>query len=764
MYINVTAPVDATGQVLVDVDGVGYYVNITDGKGQLVIPDVAGGKHDVVVTYPGDDKYGASDAVKSSFEISDVPSSVDVKVGNITYGEDAVIEVTGPEDATGNVTVTIDGKNYTAEMSNGKATVVVPGLEAGNHTVEVAYSGDDKYAPNSTSAEVEVSKDAMDSDDIKVIDQGNGTVVVVVPEDATGNVTITVDGKPYTAEIVNGTAVVTIDDLPQGTHDVNVTYSGDDNYDGITTSSTITTPKLSGSISVSVDDINVGDKAVITVTLPDDAEGTVTLEIDGKNYTATVEDGKAVFTVENLTAGTKTFVVEYAGDDKYLPNHTTGVITVSKCDAPITVEINDTEAGDNVTIVVNLPEDATGQVLIDIDGVGYYVNVTDGVGIAQIPRIPAGSHDVNVTYTGDDKYGSSSTKSSFNVTKLESFVIPEANDTYVGEDEVITVVVPSDATGTVTVVIGGKAYEFNLDTGVLNVPDTDEVYTIAVEKGTGKLIISGLPEGNYVASVKYNGDGRYLPSVNSTNFKVIKSTTPVEIDDLGNGTMVVSVPEGAAGEVRVTIDVEYTGDETHGPQRKESVVIIPKYDTPISVDIGDSEVGDPTIITVTVPDDTTGNVTIEIDGIEYTAVIKGGKATFEIDDLTSGNKTIVVKYVGDQYYNENVTSSQFVVSKKESEISASSIDISAGKNEIITVNVPSDATGKVLVKINGVGYYADVINGRAKVIIPDLPAGEYTATVYYQGDDKYLPSDNVTTTFTVSKASAPISASADDTS
>ena len=95
-------------------------------------------------------------------------------------------------------------------------------------------------------------------------------------------------------------------------------------------------------------------------------------------------------------------------------------------------------------------------------------------------------------------------------------------------------------------------------------------------------------------------------------------------------------------------------------------------------------------------------------------------------------------------------------------LTASSIDISAGKNEIITVNVPSDATGKVLVKINGVGYYADIINGKAKVIIPDLPAGKYTATVYYQGDDKYLPSDNVTTTFTVSKANAPISASADD--
>jgi hypothetical protein len=437
-----------------------------------------------------------------------------------------------------------------------------------------------------------------------------------------------------------------------------------------------------------------------------------------------------------------------------------------------------------------VPKDATGQVLIDIDGVGYYVNVTDGIGIAQIPRIASGYHEVNITYTGDEKYGSSSTKSSFNVTKLESFVIPIAEDIYVGDDESITVSVPSDATGTVTVVIAGKVYEFDLDDGVLNVPDSDEVYTIAVDKGTGKLTISGLPKGDYVASVKYNGDDKYLPSVNSTSFEVLKSSTDVEIVDLENGTVEVYVPEDATGDVIATIDnetyiaeviegvavvnlnntlpgrhvivVEYTGDETHDPQRKESVVIIPKYDTPISVNISDAEVGDPVLVTVTVPEGSTGNVTIEIEGKEYSAVIKDGVATFEVDGLQSGDKTVVVKYVGDKYYNENVTSTQFIVNKKESEINASSIDISVGKNEIISVNVPSDATGSVLVKINGVGYYADVINGKANIVIPDLPSGKYTATVYYSGDDKYLPSDNVTTTFTVTKANAPISASSDD--
>ena len=46
--------------------------------------------------------------------------------------------------------------------------------------------------------------------------------------------------------------------------------------------------------------------------------------------------------------------------------------------------------------------------------------------------------------------------------------------------------------------------------------------------------------------------------------------------------------------------------------------------------------------------------------------------------------------------------------------------------------IPSDATGRVMVDINGVGYYADIVNGKAKVIVPELPSGKYTAKVTYE--------------------------------
>jgi hypothetical protein len=140
------------------------------------------------------------------------------------------------------------------------------------------------------------------------------------------------------------------------------------------------------------------------VTVPDNATGNVTVTIDGKSYSASIEDGVAVVKIDNLTAGDKSVTVEYAGDGTYDANYTIDNFTVSKVDSD--VKLNITTDGDNVIIDVTAPSDATGQVLVDVDGVGYYVNITDGKGQLIIPDVAGGKHDVIATYPGDDKYAS----------------------------------------------------------------------------------------------------------------------------------------------------------------------------------------------------------------------------------------------------------------------------------------------------------------------------------------------------------------------
>ena len=787
--INVTAPSDVTRPVLVDVDGVGYYVNITgEGKGQLIIPDLGAGTHNITARYLGDDKY-LNATENNNFTAEKLSSYVIIKTDNITVGDKLVIELTVPGDATGNVTVTFDNENYTVYVANGKGLLVVSGIKVGNYTIDAKYNGDWKYKSSDNSTRVEISK--ITDDNIKVIDQGNGTVVVVVPGNSTGNVTIEVGNHTYNATVINGTAVITLTNETPGEHNITVIYSGDGNHTNVTTNATVNIPKLSTPIKVDVANIKVGDKALINVTVPKYATGNITIEIDGIKHSAEIRGGVARFEIENLTAGVKTVAVTYIGDSNYTGNFTTANFTVSKRDSSVNATVENIKAGENVTVKVNVTKGATGQVLIDIDGIGYYVNLTDSMGEISIPHVGDGKHNITVTYLGDDKYLSSSNKANVTVSKVEAFVIPTAQDIYVGETEFIKFKVPVDATGNLTVVIDGEVYTFVLNEGTLGATfGEDEKYTVAISGGNGELAITGLPKGEYIVSVKYNGDDKYLQCDNTTTFKVLKRGTEMEVIDQGNGTVIVQLPENATGNVTITLEngtnitapvingtavinlenvtpgehnvtVTYSGDDNYDSQTVNTTVNVPKLYAPISITAHDIYVGDTETVTLTLPKEATGTVTIEINGKEYTTTVKDGKAVFNVNGLAFGDKTVAVKYSGDKNYRDNYTTGQFTVYKRPSTITAKGKNIKVGVDEIITANVPGDATGRVLVDIGGVGYYATISNGVAKVTIPELPSGTYKAKVTYEGDDKYLPS-TTTVTFKVTKSKTPIKADGDE--
>ena len=56
------------------------------------------------------------------------------------------------------------------------------------------------------------------------------TVSIILPNDATGTVTVTIDGKTYSTKVVDGKAVFVIPDLPAGVYKATVRYSGDAKY------------------------------------------------------------------------------------------------------------------------------------------------------------------------------------------------------------------------------------------------------------------------------------------------------------------------------------------------------------------------------------------------------------------------------------------------------------------------------------------------------------------------------------------------------
>ena len=397
----------------------------------------------------------------------------------------------------------VEYKEYTVAVSGGNGEIVIEGLPVGDYVVSVKYNGDSKYltAENTTTFKVSPLHT-----DLEIIDQGNGTVVVIVPGNATGNITIEVENQTYTGPVINGTAIINLTNVTPGVHNITVIYSGDDTHEPTVENATASIPKLFAPISVEAHDIYVDDVEVVIVTVPKNATGAVTIEINGVEHSAPVKDGKAVFNVTGLEFGNKTVAVKYSGDDNYRDNYTTGQFEVIKRPTNTTAKAHDINVGENETIIANvLPDDATGIVLVYMGGVRYYGVIENGTAYIIIPELPSGVYIAKVIYPGDRKYLPSSTTVRFTATKVKTPINAAGDKIEEGNDATVVVKVPEDATGTITITVDGKKY-------------TEEV-----ENGQAVFTVPGLVKGDWDVDAEYSGDKKYEANDTITDIIVYKN-------------------------------------------------------------------------------------------------------------------------------------------------------------------------------------------------------------------------------------------------
>ncbi|MBO5151918.1 MAG: Ig-like domain repeat protein, partial [Methanobrevibacter sp.] len=329
-----------------------------------------------------------------------------------------------------------------------------------------------------------------------------------------------------TVPVVNGTAVVSVPGLAVGNNTLPVVYSGDDKYNPAETNVTVSVnpkeepvpSKENATMDISADPITEGENAIVVVSLPEDASGTVSVG----DVTVPVVNGTAVVSVPGLAVGNNTLPVVYSGDDKYESATSNVTVSVAPKDEPVpskenaTVDINadDITEGENATIEVTLPEDATGNVTAVVDGKNYTAPVKDGKATLNIPGLSAGNYTVPVTYSGDDKYNPVTKDVAVTVDDdvYEIVSAPDVVKYFKGSERFVVNV--SDSKGnpiankSVSITINGVTY--NRTTG------EDGIASIAL----------GLPSGEYNVTVAVGND--------TINSKVTVLTTV-------NGTDVVKV-------------------------------------------------------------------------------------------------------------------------------------------------------------------------------------------------------------------------------
>ena len=663
-------------------------------------------------------------------------------------GNSTVVELTVPGNATnGTVVITIDGQNYTGVVENGVARVDLGNVTPGVHNATVTYIDENG---NDSSIDTTIAIPKWSADVNMTVTEGlNGTTITVTVDPATdGIVLVNIDGEGYYVNMTNGSAEVTIKDLEAGNHTATVTFMGNDLYNSVTK-----TENFTSSEGLKLDVDGTGNSTIVEVTVPGNAtNGTVVITIDGQNYTGIVENGTAKVDLGNVTPGVHNATVTYIDEDGNSSSIDT-TIAIPKWSADVNMTV--TEGLNGTTITVTTEPATDGIVLVNIDGKGYYVNMTNGSAEVTIPDLGEGDHTATVTFMGNDLYDS--------VTKTENFTTDgglKLDIDGTGNSTVVEVHVPGNATnGTVVITIDGQNY-----TGV-------------VENGTAKVDLGNVTPGVHNATVTYiDEDGnsssidttiaipKWSADVNMTVTEGLNGTTItvttepatdgivlVNIDGKGyyvnmtNGSAEVTIPD--LGEGDHTATVTFMGNDLY-----DSVTKTENFTTDGGLKLDVNGTGNSTVVEVKVPGNATnGTVIIVIDGQNYTGEVENGTAKVDLGNVTPGMHNATVIYV-DCDGNKSQIDTTIAIPKWDASVNATGKDIIEGSDEVISIKVtPENATGIVLVDIDGVGYYANLTDGVATVTVKGLKEGTYTAIVTYAGDDRY---NNATTTaaFKVSKA------------
>ena len=153
-------------------------------------------------------------------------------------------------------------------------------------------------------------------------------VDVVLPEDVAGGVNVSVGDDIKFVSLTGGVGSVEFSDLSVGTHAVNVSYAGDENY--LESSATINAKinRAIPEIQVSADEIEYGEALTVNLQLPSDVTRRVAVTIGNETKLVSLKEGIGSVKFMGLSAGDHEIDVVYNGDVNYMKSSVSVVAEV----------------------------------------------------------------------------------------------------------------------------------------------------------------------------------------------------------------------------------------------------------------------------------------------------------------------------------------------------------------------------------------------------------------------------------------------------
>ena len=746
--VTVNLPAGASGKLVIgDIEA--------DVKGTQTIIELAEqtqfGKNNVIVKYvPDEDSKYAGRELTVFYDVAKVDTEIALTVVNKTTADP--VTITAAIKAEGNVTFIINGKKYSREIKENAATLELTDVAGGEYNVTAVYEGNDKYAGSSANDTYTVEKiDSAISIDITpdaIKTDQNATVTVTV--DGSGIVTFTVNGIKTNVSVDGGVAKLTIDKLAKGTTVISAEYLGDGKYNRIESQEKTLTvnPVTDYDFTLEIANITVGEKAIAYVFLPVDVTNKTNITVKLGDEIVLSENMTLKLTIPDLSVGTYNITARYYGDSKYDEKTIVNEFSVNPLNGGklnFTVSVNSTVLGNTTNVTVNLPDDASGSIVI-----GDIVKAIEGrVTVIELPvQTTAGINNVTVKYVPDanSRYGEENITAFYNVAKKIAEITIDPIDVKAGdnvkinarayEGAVIIVSVDGIETKSLENISAGK------HTVIATVAETDEYlsasanYTFEVSKSdVGVITVTGSTTkvgGNSTINITFaesDVTGIVVVNVNgneySFNINSQESQFNIVMPNVGNAT----------------ISARYLGNYKYNAKDAESSIIeVTEKDerTDYKVpDLSDVKVDDE--LNITVP----SGVDVYVDGVKQTPV--DGNVTVP---SAAGNHTVIIVANETDDTKAVFEVINYEVSKKDIEITVSGSPAKVNEISTIAVNITHDATGIVVINVNGSEFSLNIsMNKTLEVVMPNV--GNATLSARYLGDDKYNTKDAKSTTIEV---------------
>ena len=477
-------------------------------------------------------------AISASYENQTINNSItvneirfEIAANDTYYGQTQIIEITTDENLTGRFSLDISGiADATVDIVKGKASYNITYLDVGRYTVKVRYMND-YYNSSQSSKSFNVKKADLN---LSVdFNQKEFTITVSGFENATGNVTFTLDGAKYEKPI-NDSKAILIKNLTNGNHTLKISYAGDSNYNSCILNTFIYVKEFATDIILSINDAVYGEDLTVIAKVNENATGSIRFEVNNLTNDVKIENGIAEWTFTGLDAGEYVINATYDGDNFYIGSDNSTSFKISKADSTILVYVNEAVLDENIRIYANLTQGATGSVLFSMDGYysPRYKNVRNSQAQWYISPLMTGSYKVSASYIGDDNFNPSNTTYILNISQKRAVLEVNIDDVRV-IDRVVVDVKLSNTSGS------------PLD-GIVNLEVNSKTYEISVENGEASLVIGRLPAGNYSYSATFTGNSDYAKKTVKGTFEVRDSLlnvviTPKNLTKYYKGTEKLSI-------------------------------------------------------------------------------------------------------------------------------------------------------------------------------------------------------------------------------